>query len=803
MIDTIPVLTRQEKALHPSGGAAPSDQTFKTPIVHQFLTDLFGNDWGSAWVCSVPGDPNDQNNRFLWKGDTAVRVLHNFRDDQNLYYSTGLVSGRERKAHDFVKTRLFWLDDVGSKVDLATAMAITAALGDPRWVVETSPGSFQWLYRLDDWIDDRRIVERVMDAAAAKGWTDPGTKDCVRAMRLPAGINGKPKYGTPSPKVTGKMVDRPDLKIVDLCRALGLDPIETFDPDSYASTGILSRDGGTVDLGTPDMWVEALMNLGKVLNTGRNDGVLDIVCPFVDEHTTKEESGTAYFGGGAFKCHHGHCVDRNNFDFKAKICELHTEEGHGSVAALAFDEIDPDEEARVNAAFADLWGAARAGVPLVMPKGFKSWADVYDNVVCLEALGAFFDRKKKTVMTEKTFNLKCSAFVPYGSSGLKSAAAQFANSRGTTSHPVFVHNVTYIPGGDEFVIDDDGDVLINSYKPPSLKLPDAGTVKDADVKAFLDHMDLIFSDPIAKDVMLDWMAHNLQKPGVKINWCPVILGGQGVGKDLMLGPLKAGVGLHNVSQPTSKALTGDFNAGWIERQIIIWQEFSIFGKIEAYDKLKNLITAPPETVEVNQKMLPTREIPNTQNHIAVTNHADALRISEDDRRFWVWETDAEKQDESYYGFLVDWFETGGNEKVVRWLLDRKIGAGFSTARPPADIQGHKAAMVDAATPDAVHWVTDQVEGGLFKSRKILAFREVVDRARVAKAFEVKDWAVREALSRLGWVKGARGEHVRLTDGRKVRLWVSPEGVKDGLDKRLGSGLKTEYEAEIAASDDLI
>lgn len=339
MFDTISRPSPQENAQPPRGSAAPLGHAFKTPIVHQFLSDLFGEDWGSAWVASIPGNPNDKAHVSSWKGDRAEHVLHQFRDTQNLYYSTGLVSGRERKAHDFVKTRIFWIDDIGSKIDTAKQAEIVGVLGQPRWEIETSAGNYQWVWRLDGWIDDRRIIERIMETAVATGWTDPATKDCVRAMRLPAGINGKPKYGTPSPMVWGKLVDRPDLTLVDLCRALGLDPISTFDPDSYPSVGVGSGDTGTADLGSPDMWLQALYNLGKMIGPNGKPGVVDIICPFVDEHTTKEESGTAYFGGGAFKCHHGHCADRNNFDFKARICELHSEEGHGSIAAMMFDDI--------------------------------------------------------------------------------------------------------------------------------------------------------------------------------------------------------------------------------------------------------------------------------------------------------------------------------------------------------------------------------------------------------------------------------------------------------------------------------
>ncbi|WP_419640061.1 hypothetical protein, partial [Thiolapillus sp.] len=47
-------------------------------------------------------------------------------------------------------------------------------------------------------------------------------------------------------------------------------------------------------------------------------GVYDITCPWVNEHTNKDDSGTAVFvletGQLGFRCHHGHCAKREGKD---------------------------------------------------------------------------------------------------------------------------------------------------------------------------------------------------------------------------------------------------------------------------------------------------------------------------------------------------------------------------------------------------------------------------------------------------------------------------------------------------------
>jgi hypothetical protein len=60
----------------------------------------------------------------------------------------------------------------------------------------------------------------------------------------------------------------------------------------------------------------------------------------VDEHTGADDSGTAYFPGGGFKCWHGHCIDRRRSDLLSWVDEkLRAERGYG-LAQLDFKDAD-------------------------------------------------------------------------------------------------------------------------------------------------------------------------------------------------------------------------------------------------------------------------------------------------------------------------------------------------------------------------------------------------------------------------------------------------------------------------------
>jgi len=48
----------------------------------------------------------------------------------------------------------------------------------------------------------------------------------------------------------------------------------------------------------------------RISDKGEDSIWVDMQCPWIDEHTAKVNSGTAYRIGGGFKCHHGHCMDK-------------------------------------------------------------------------------------------------------------------------------------------------------------------------------------------------------------------------------------------------------------------------------------------------------------------------------------------------------------------------------------------------------------------------------------------------------------------------------------------------------------
>ena len=274
-----------------------------------FLTAIFGSTFTTEHplVCKKAGDPDESGwPPTRWPCNTNL-------PNQNWYFLPSLYrpdgTGRYRAKKDLaVSVYAVMVDDVGTKVPVEKI-----DICPPSWAVETSPENFQYGYIFIEPITELGVADRLKEKLIAAGLCDPGASGgTARWMRLPVAINGRPKYGSPSPicKLTQW---RPGLKytVEDLYFKLGLHssqhhagadkkPNITF-PESVIPE--LNEDATLV--------IDALKNSGLYKNP-LGSGKHDITCPWVKQHTDSVDNGAAYFEPsseyptGGFKCHHSH-----------------------------------------------------------------------------------------------------------------------------------------------------------------------------------------------------------------------------------------------------------------------------------------------------------------------------------------------------------------------------------------------------------------------------------------------------------------------------------------------------------------
>lgn len=279
----------------------------------------------------------------------------------------------------------------------------------------------------------------------------------------------------------------------------------------------------------------------------------------------------------------------------------------------------------------------------------------------------------------------------------------------------FADEVTYRPGVTARVLRDDrsGRRQLNTWRPgPAYDEwhPDrAGTVTDADVEPWLALGRHILPDERERNIVLDWIAALLQRPGVKPNWHPLIGSPvHGIGKDSFFQPLLHGLGDDNVTVVHTEDLEGQWT-DWAEgNQLVVVSEIGSFERRSVMNRLKSHMATPPETVRINRKGLPQYKVPNLFGMLMFTNNPDAAALEKHDRRFFVVWSEVEPLDPEFYRhFNTEWLPNGGRQAVVQWLWQRDISAFDHRGNAPDTAA--KETMHRAALPPAEAMLLEGIE----------------------------------------------------------------------------------------------
>jgi hypothetical protein len=282
----------------------------------EFLLTVFGNapEGAVPWVAGFKEDPLKVDGR-RWGGLPVVNCTLPWfveSDTNNFVAISTFRKGADGKYHrrkeNFAACHLIMVDDVGTKIQPWQIPL------EPSYKLETSPGNYQYGYLLAALGLDGDLVARVVDAMIAQGLAvdgkDPGMKGVTRYGRLPVGWNTKAKYverlGAPFVHQLEEWHPARRFTLQEIIEAfeLDLDRVHT-------------RGGGRVE--TDDSILKMLEARGLVKGpVNGKAGIWNVICPWVDEHTDRVDSGAAYFqphfdgrDKPGYRCHHGHCENRN------------------------------------------------------------------------------------------------------------------------------------------------------------------------------------------------------------------------------------------------------------------------------------------------------------------------------------------------------------------------------------------------------------------------------------------------------------------------------------------------------------
>lgn len=285
--------------------------------------------------------------------------------------------------------------------------------------------------------------------------------------------------------------------------------------------------------------------------------------------------------------------------------------------------------------------------------------------------------------------------------------------------------VTFMPGMPTGMVSIDGDYCLNQYVDRRIK--PARTNSGIGTKPFWDFMEYLIPRKTERQVIASWMATIYAKPEVRLAFGLLLLSKlQGVGKSTLLNMMAEMIGRKHVSFPGDAMIQGDFNGWLVNKRLVVVHEIYAGQSWKTYNRLKTLIT--DEFVEANNKHIVNYTLPNWTHFAAASNSMEALRIENDDRRWYVPELPTVLYDR--YGELRQWVRSGG----LRYLAAEFLDFGdYLTEGNQAPLTAAKSMLIDQAMPN--------------DERMILVMMERMDASSCVDVKELWLWLQQEARGR--------------------------------------------------------
>ncbi|MEZ5778516.1 MAG: bifunctional DNA primase/polymerase [Paracoccaceae bacterium] len=336
--------------------------------------------------------------------------------------------------------------------------------------------------------------------------------------------------------------------------------------------------------------------------------------------------------------------------------------------------------------------------------------------------------------------------------------------------------LVYIPGRPEVL---DGGRRYNVWRPSGVE------AKPGDLSVFDEHMELMLPDQRERDMLLDFLHFVVCKPQVKIMFATLLYGEQGTGKTAIGTLAKRAIGRENVSEPSNEEVNSKWTAWQEGASLAIIEELMTNGRMEMANRLKTVITN--DTLRIEGKNQPLYSIPNHMNLMGFTNHKNAVRLEQGDRRWMILFSVMKPQGEAYYRRLYDFIGKRESAEAFKHMLGERTPTLNPKGRAP-DTAG-KDYVTEASQTDveAVVWEwaasrTGPLQHDLFRFERVW---DAVPRhcSRATKS------AVTAALEGAGAVKHTRDKNGSVPG---VILWSMADH-----DRWQAAGPKGRFEAFMA------
>jgi hypothetical protein len=341
------------------------------------------------------------------------------------------------------------------------------------------------------------------------------------------------------------------------------------------------------------------------------------------------------------------------------------------------------------------------------------------------------------------------------------------------------------------VVESEGRLLVNLYSPVVTR-----RVK-GDVTPFLTHLAKVLPDEGDQRILLSYMAACVQHKGIKFQWAPLLQGAEGNGKTLFTRCVAFAIGERYTHLPPANELAEKFNA-WLFDKLFIGIEdvYVPEHKKEVIEVLKPMITNDRLARRAMQQDQSMHNV--CANFMLNSNHKDAIRKTRTDRRFAVFYTAQQNEEDieaagmngDYFPKLYAWLRADGyaivNEYLQTYAIPEDLNPATNCHRAPrtsstdevlrTGMGGVEQSVMEAVAEGRVGfaggWISSVALDNLLKD--VGAHRAIAPNKR------------RDMLKDLGYdwhpalTDGRTNNSVQIDGGKKPRLFIHRDSPYQGI-----------------------
>lgn len=351
----------------------------------------------------------------------------------------------------------------------------------------------------------------------------------------------------------------------------------------------------------------------------------------------------------------------------------------------------------------------------------------------------------------------------------------------------------YLPWAEGRLVSWNGSSVINTYRADLLPAVDPDLTPEGldAIDAWERHLELLFPDDLERRLFRSWLAYQVQNPGKKVRWAPIVKGIPGCGKSAFGELLRAVMGTENVMFVNASTLEGSFTSWAHGNAVKVIEEIALSGnnRWEVANRLKPYITN--DVIEVHPKGSAPYNAPNTANYLLLTNYDGAIPTDPGDRRYLPLSTAFRDRSElmmktgrAYFRRLFGALKSAG--ALRGWLLGAEMTPEFDP-HEVYDTPRKEATEASAVRDEDVAAIELIERGAVGISPSIVEIGALASALHARLGYEVRTRSLAAVMGRLGWSPTMRATW----RGRKVRCYAPESGAVLSAGEALARLLLTE------------